>query len=157
MALVEPAAPKSAAKQVNFQLPNEDVKAKQDDDADGSEEDSSDDDDSENSGDEEVLLSIYTSSICYRILLRLSDMLIKPIDSGTRVILSMFVTSIFAFSHEPLITYCVLAHSHISLILIMAALFQEEKVTAESDSEEDDSSDDEEDDSSEEETPKKVT
>ncbi|KAL9278338.1 Histone deacetylase HDT3 [Arabidopsis thaliana] len=46
-------APKSAAKQVNFQLPNEDVKAKQDDDADGSEEDSSDDDDSENSGDEE--------------------------------------------------------------------------------------------------------
>ncbi|CAB82939.1 histone deacetylase-like protein [Arabidopsis thaliana] len=51
--LYPPAAPKSAAKQVNFQLPNEDVKAKQDDDADGSEEDSSDDDDSENSGDEE--------------------------------------------------------------------------------------------------------
>lgn len=62
MALAEPAAPKSAAKQVNFQLPNEDFKAKQDDEADDSEEESSDDDEnsnSEDSGDEEVLFSIY--------------------------------------------------------------------------------------------------
>ncbi|CAL9229048.1 unnamed protein product [Arabidopsis halleri] len=55
------AAPKSAAKQVNFQLPNEDVKAKQDDEADDSEEESSDDDEnsnSEDSGDEEVAAAV---------------------------------------------------------------------------------------------------
>ncbi|KAG7554006.1 Zinc finger C2H2-type [Arabidopsis suecica] len=55
------AAPKSAAKQVNFQLPNEDVKAKQDDEAGDSEEESSDDDensDSEDSGDEEVAAAV---------------------------------------------------------------------------------------------------
>ncbi|XP_023637399.1 histone deacetylase HDT3 isoform X2 [Capsella rubella] len=50
------AVAKSGVKQVNFQLPNEDVQAKQDDDDDDSEDDSSDDDDddsSEESGDEE--------------------------------------------------------------------------------------------------------
>lgn len=80
MAFAEPAVAKSGVKQVNFQLPNEDVKAKQDDDDDDSEEDSSDDDESsssEDSGDEEVLFScILLAQFAVEFnLIRLRDML----------------------------------------------------------------------------------
>ncbi|XP_019084539.1 PREDICTED: histone deacetylase HDT3-like isoform X2 [Camelina sativa] len=54
VAKAEPAVAASGVKQVNFQLPNAEVKAQEDDDEDDSEEDSSDDDDSsDESGDEE--------------------------------------------------------------------------------------------------------
>ncbi|XP_010452271.1 PREDICTED: histone deacetylase HDT3 [Camelina sativa] len=53
-AKAEPAVAASGVKQVNFQLPNAEVKAQEDDDEDDSEEDSSDDDESsDESGDEE--------------------------------------------------------------------------------------------------------